>query len=365
MNTILPRVLKLCASLILATTVFAAGSQEPGQAGLENFRRGANFGNYLEVPPGQTWAVVHTIEDIRAVKKQGFDHIRLPVGWQNYAGEAPGYKIKPEIFQKVDSIVTNSLNEGLAIIVNVHHFDAFTSDPDARASEFEALWRQIGEHYKSYPNKLAFELLNEPKDAATTEKMNAIYARVIPVIRETNPDRTLFVAPGRWNSLDEVSKLRLPESDRNLIVTVHSYEPFLFTHQGASWTGSATETTGIVYPGPPKTPVTPKGDHPNKKWFEAYNTLSTDQNPCGPKAFAGRMEKVAEWAQQHHRPVHVGEFGAYRKADQDSRARFYRDMRRTAERLGFGWAIWDWKAEFRYWDGSQPLPGMKEALFGK
>jgi aryl-phospho-beta-D-glucosidase BglC (GH1 family) len=142
------------------------------------------------------------------------------------------------------------LNEGLAIIINIHHFDAFTSEPDARANEFEALWRQIGEHYKAYPNKLAFELLNEPKDAATTEKMNTIYARVIPVIRRTNPDRTLFVAPGRWNSLDEVPKLRLPDSDRNLIVTVHSYEPFLFTHQGATWTGSATGTTGIVYPGP-------------------------------------------------------------------------------------------------------------------
>ena len=31
-----------------------------------------------------------------------------------------------------------------------------------------------------------------------------------------------------------------------------------------------------------------------------------------------------------------------------------------------GWAIWDWKAGFRYWDekAGRPEPGMHEALFG-
>jgi hypothetical protein len=32
-----------------------------------------------------------------------------------------------------------------------------------------------------------------------------------------------------------------------------------------------------------------------------------------------------------------------------------------------GWAIWDWKSGFNYWDekAGRPLPGMREALFPK
>ena len=365
MNWFCLRIVGLYAGILLAANVFAAAAENPASLALEHFRRGANFGNYLEVPPEQNWALTYTLDDIKNVKKEGFDHIRLPIGWHHYAGPGPAFKLSPVIFQKVDFIVTNSLNEGLAVIINIHHFDAFTSDPDANTAEFLAIWRQIAKHYQQSGGKLAFELLNEPKDAATTERINPIYALAISAVRETNPDRTIFVGPGRWNSLDEVPKLELPENDQNLIVTVHCYDPFLFTHQGADWTGSATETTGIIYPGPPERPIQPKGEHPNVKWFEGYNHLPTNENPSSKKAFEARMEKVARWGKEHHRPIHLGEFGAYTKADPDSRARYYKDMRETAEKLGFGWAIWDWKAGFKYWDGTNPLPGMRAALFGK
>jgi hypothetical protein len=83
---------------------------------------------------------------------------------------------------------------------------------------------------------VAFEFINEPKDAATTTVLNPIYAEAIRQIRVSNPSRTLFVGPGQWNSINELSNLRLPDDDENLIVTVHCYDPFLFTHQGACWT---------------------------------------------------------------------------------------------------------------------------------
>ena len=63
--------------------------------------------------------------------------------------------------------------------------------------------------------------------------INPIFAGTIEQIRQTNPERTIFVGPGRWNSISELPELRLPDDDDNLIVTVHNYEPFYFTHQGA------------------------------------------------------------------------------------------------------------------------------------
>jgi aryl-phospho-beta-D-glucosidase BglC (GH1 family) len=67
------------------------------------------------------------------------------------------------------------------------------------------------------------------------------------------------------------------------------------------------------------------------------------------------------------RPVHVGEFGCYTGADAPSRARFYAEFRKVLDDFGLGWAMWDWKAGFRYWDDKtgQPAPGMREALFAR
>lgn len=357
----------LLAALTAATLV-AADAGSTAHRALEKFRRGANFGNYLEAPRGVSWGARYDAADFNNVKKEGFDHIRLPIAWHHYTSGEPTFTIEPEMFAKVDFFVTNAVSRGLGILINIHHFDEFTTDPQKQTNKFFALWRQISAHYKEQPQSVAFELLNEPKDAATTEAMNPIYAEAIKIIRETNPNRTIFVGPGKWNSLDEVEKLQLPADDRNLVVTVHCYDPFLFTHQGASWTMPDTITTGIVYPGPPPSPRNPNLSVTNKawvlKWIENYNTLPDDENPSSARAFTGRMKKVAEWAKANGRPIHLGEFGAYIKADPESRARYYTDMRRTAEELGFGWAVWDWKAGFKYWDGTKPAEGMREALFG-
>ena len=80
-----------------------------------------------------------------------------------------------------------------------NHFDAFSANPLAHTNQFYALWRQIAAHYATAPNDVAFELLNEPKDAATTLALNPIYAEAIRQIRQTSPHRTIFVGPGKWN----------------------------------------------------------------------------------------------------------------------------------------------------------------------
>jgi endoglucanase len=154
-----------------------------------------------------------------------------------------------------------------------------------------------------------------------------------------------------------------------LIVTVHCYDPFRFTHQGASWAGPDVKLTGIRYPGPPAVPLTPPGglklSADARDWLERYNTLPAGQNPSGPRAFRGALRLAKQWADHYGRPVHVGEFGCYEKADAESRARFHRDFREALDAEGLGWALWDWKAGFHYWDrkAGRPAPGMREALF--
>ena len=346
-----------------------SGHDSPAQKTAAHFLRGANFGNYLEVPPGQSWRVKISEADFEHLQAEGFDHVRVPIGWHHYAGPAPDFKLADAIFDKVDFVLTNALARHLAVMLNLHHFDAFTSNPPAYTDEFVAIWGQIAAHYAKLPDTVVFELLNEPKDAATTAVMNPIYARAIAAIRETNPRRTIVVGPGRWNSIDELKNLVLPADDNNLLVSVHCYDPFYFTHQGATWAGPDVKTRGVIFPGPPKEPLTP--DPSVKKyvadWINRYNTLPTEKNPSSRLAFEGKLKMVRQWSDYYGRPVHVGEFGCYIRADPVSRANFYRQFREALDEQKLGWAVWDWNAGFHYWDTAknQPAPGMREALFGK
>lgn len=351
--------------------LITCSADSPADRAAMSFRRGANLGNYLEASPGQNWGAKYSAEDFKHIRFEGFDHVRLPVAWHHYAGPGPDFKLSDDIFGKADFLVTNALNERLNVLVNIHHFDQFTSNPEGLTDKFYALWRQIAGHYSKYPATVAFELLNEPKDKATTVVMNPIYADAIRQIRQSNPSRTIFVGPGRWNQASELVNLKLPQDDRNLIVTIHCYEPFYFTHQGASWAGPEVKSLkGIVFPGPPATPLVLEAETMSKNvtnWIHRYNTLPAEKNPCSPRVFSEALAKAKEWSQAHDRPIHVGEFGCYVRADPASRARFYKSFRESLDENGFGWAIWDWKAGFRYWDDSQkqPAAGMREALFGR
>ena len=117
--------------------------------------------------------------------------------------------------------------------------------------------------------------------------MNPIYAEAVRQIRLTNPTRTIFIGTGAFNGVAELIHLILPDSDINLIATVHTYDPFLFTHQGLPWAGADVATTPIQFPGPPAFPVIPAaGLSPwASNWLDGYNALPPDRNPCGPAGF--------------------------------------------------------------------------------
>jgi len=124
-----------------------AGRSTPAHLAARRYLRGANLGNFLEVPPGQNWGSRYTPEDLRLIRREGFDHVRIPVGWHHYTGPGPEFRIRPEIFARVDGLASAGLREGLGVIVNIHHFDQFTSNPTEQTPRFLAIWRQVAQHY--------------------------------------------------------------------------------------------------------------------------------------------------------------------------------------------------------------------------
>ncbi len=339
----------------------------PAHAALRHFRRGMNLGNNLEAPPDANWNSAYSAADFDAIRDEGFDHVRIPCAWHHYTGPAPEFIISPDFFARVDNMVSNAVQRNLAVIINWHHFDDFTAHPAVHQAKFERGWAQIANHYARQPGRVALEPLNEPKDAADATTLNHIYARIITIIRKVAPKITLFIGPAERNSVAQLDNLQLPADDANIIVTIHDYDPFLFTHQGASWTMPLTAVTNIHFPGPGPQPIIPPSATPPwaRRWFQAYNSLPSEFNSCGPGAINEALLTARAWSDYHGRPVHVGEWGCIDLADAASRAKYLKLKRQRMDDLNVFWTFWNWKqAQFHYWDEERQAPttGLRPAL---
>lgn len=68
-----------------------------------------------------------------------------------------------------------------------------------------------------------FELPNEPRVAVTPEIWNELLVEFLDIVRHTNPHRAVIIGPPDSNHLSSLDKLRLPASNRSIMVTLHYY----------------------------------------------------------------------------------------------------------------------------------------------
>ena len=110
-------------------------------------------------------------------------------------------------------------------------------EPEANRAAFAAGWRTIATHFKDWPPALYLELLNEPNGTHDHETLTSIHAQAIAAIRSVSPQRILLANPPQWSSVPGLDRYFLPDGDDRIITSIHSYEPFQFTHQRAGWVG--------------------------------------------------------------------------------------------------------------------------------
>jgi len=198
--------------------------------------RGVNLGGILEAPYEGAWGLTLKREYFQKIKQAGFDHVRLPVSWTYHTARTAPYRIDLAFLRRVDFAVREARRFGLRIIINDHHHDELNENPAAERARTLAIWRQIAARYRNQPDSVMFELLNEPHGAFNDNPAlwNRLFRDLLTVVRTTNPTRKILVGPVQWNDIGSLDSLQLPDDD-NLIVSVHNYAPFNFTHQGAGW----------------------------------------------------------------------------------------------------------------------------------
>ena len=256
----------------------------------------------------------------KLIKEAGFDCVRVNLHAFQIMGPAPDYALPPAWLSTLDWAVDRALAAGLAVVLDLHNFNDVAQDPSSFKPRLLAFWRQIGARYKDKPDALLFEILNEPNGKLNAKLWNEWLAEALAVIRVTNPARTVVIGPPMWNGFRFLDHLVLPEADRNIIVTIHYYEPFPFTHQGAPWT-PMVKLSGV--------------------------TWGADKERA---RLAADFDRVQAWSDKHRRPILLGEFGAYEKAPMESRALWTEAVVFTAEARGWAWTYWQFDSDFIVYD---------------
>src|SRR5262249_54170032 len=142
-----------------------------------------------------------------------------------------------------------------------------------------------------------------------------------------------------------------PLDDGNVIYTFHLYEPYAFTHQGATWIDDGVGSLGQVpYPSSPSAvaPLLAKVADPNgRKLLAAYGDERWEA-----VAIDRLVERAAAWRDRYGVPVLCTEFGVYRDVS-PARDRFawLRDVRTALEKRQIGWTAWEYAGGFGVVDG--------------
>jgi endoglucanase len=239
---------------------------------MAKLRFGWNLGNSLDAPTGETgWGNPKTTPELMAaVAKAGFKLVRIPITWAPHLGPAPAYVIEPGWLERVEEIVGYARAAGLYAIINVHHDGADglkdigwlslkdaegkTTDANNAAvkAQFIAVWTQIAKYFASAGEEVLFESMNEihdgygkanPRHCEIINQLNQAFVDLVRASGGNNAKRHLVV-PGYNTNIDEtLESFKLPnDSTRNrVILSVHYYDPYLFTMMAKtqSW-GSAS-----------------------------------------------------------------------------------------------------------------------------
>ena len=297
---------------------------------------GINLGNVFDAPDLGAWGIEPDGVYIEEIKAKGFASVRIPVRWSAHAQKEFPYTIDRDFMDTVRWAVDLALVNDLVVVMNIHHYEEIMEAPFAHKDRYLALWEQISDEFQHYSDSLYFEVLNEPNGNFTPALWNEYLAEGLSKIREKNPTRMVVIGTAEWGGIAGLSKLVLPD-DPNLILTIHYYEPFNFTHQGADWTG-LNLPVGVM-------------------WDSTTTQINTIKND---------MDKIKQYSEQHNVPVYIGEFGAIENADDASRARWMGHLRHVFEEYGFSGAYWEYCSGFGIYDPVLDCyrTGMLHALTG-
>ncbi|HBG64984.1 MAG TPA: hypothetical protein DDW78_00730 [Treponema sp.] len=205
----------------------------------------------------------------QAMKKAGFDSVRIPVAWTNTMDWSNGdFQINKNYLERVAQVVTWALESDLFVMINDHWdyqwWGLFSHDEALAFQVYEAIWTQVGSYFKDYSYKLIFEggneelghRFNDTVDANIDSRLKTVtYStpgtlsesecymlltkvtqKFVDIIRAQggNNTRRFLLIPGYDTDIEKTCDTRyaMPNDPQNavqkLLISVHYYSPALY-----------------------------------------------------------------------------------------------------------------------------------------
>lgn len=275
----------------------------------KKMKLGWNAGNTLEAMGGETaWGNPKITESlIKTVKENGFNAIRLPCAWNQYADKVTA-KIDIAWLNRVKEVVEMCVKNDVYVILNIHWDGGWLENnvkpvnKDDIADRQKAYWEQIATHLREFDEHLMFASANEP-NVETQAEMDVLYLyhqTFIEAVRATggkNAYRVLIIQ-GPSTDIEKTNKLMnqwpTDKVANKLMAEVHFYTPWNFCgmDKDESWGRQ------FFYWG--------KGNH---------STTDTERNPTwGEEDTIDELfGKLKNKFQDKNIPIIIGEFNALRR----------------------------------------------------
>lgn len=258
---------------------------------------------------------------IDKIKNSGFKTIRIPVSWGQHMEGAPNYTINSSWLNRIKEVVDYAINDGLYVIINVHHDSDWCIPTYAKEAEvtpkLQSLWTQVATKFKNYDDHLIFETLNEPRlvntqyewNGGTSESrdvVNKYNAAALKAIRATggnNSSRSVMIPTYAASGMDTTINDMVVPNDKNIIVSLHAYSPYFFAMDinGTNTWGSNSDKASL--------------DSELDKYYNKFVANGT--------------------------PVVIGEFGSINKNNLDSRVKLAKYFVSAAKKRTMPCIWWD------------------------
>ncbi len=344
----------------LAAVACAALFSLPETAKTNNFKihRGTNISHWLSQSEqrGPARDLHIQEEDFENLSKLGFDFVRIPIDEVQFWDE-DGNKL-PHAWELLNNAVHWSCKHNLRAIVDLHiirshYFNAvnegnsntlFTSEKAQQ--DLLNMWAQLSDVLRVFScDSVAYEFMNEPV-AEDHEQWNKLIAKVHKTLRKAEPDRTLVIGSNLWQGVETMKYLKVPEDDKNIVLSFHYYNPMILTHYGAWWTPLGKYKGKVNYPGVLVS---------QEDYDAAPDEIKADLKPYTTTVW--NRDKIVEQfkdaiaaAKKYDLQLFCGEWGVYEPVDRELAYKWTADMLSVFDEFKIAWTTWCYDADFGFWN---------------